>query len=272
MASRAEDITHGFTRVDQTADPRFFIEFLDARRTAEGEREVKQLILDMLDVQPSARILDVGCGTGDDVREIATLIGATGQIVGVDASDALVAESKRRATGSNLPVEFLLGDVRKLDFPNAAFDRIRTDRVLMFVPEIEAAMAEMVRVLRPGGLLVASEIDHELRFADSRLTDIDRKVQAAWVASHPQPRLGRQLSWLFAKQGLLNVKSMPQVVRPPYQLFKSFISGFLSAAIGRGELLQVEADAWLSDIAELAAAGVFTNGAVVFTVRGEKRS
>ena len=55
MATRVGDITQGFTEVDQAADPRFFVEFLDARRTIEGEREVKQLILEMLDLKPGRR-------------------------------------------------------------------------------------------------------------------------------------------------------------------------------------------------------------------------
>jgi ubiquinone/menaquinone biosynthesis C-methylase UbiE len=270
MATRSGDITQGFTQVDQAADPRFFIEFLDARKTIEGEHEVKQLILEMLDLKPGASVLDIGCGTGDDVREIAEIVGAHGRVVGIDPSDGLVAESKRRSAASSLPIEFRLGDVRKLDFPDAAFDRVRTDRVLMFVPEIELAIAEMVRVLRSGGRLVASELDHELRYIDSRRLELNRKIHAAWIASNPQPCLGRQLGRLFADHGLQNVRSAVRVIRPPYPMFMRIIGGFLSAAIRRGEILQAEADAWLADIAQLDEAGIFTNGAVAFTTSGQK--
>jgi ubiquinone/menaquinone biosynthesis C-methylase UbiE len=270
MSSSTADITQGFKQVDQAKDPRFFIEFLDARKTIEGEREVKELILEMLDLHPGARVLDVGSGAGDDAREIAEHVGPRGKVVGIDLSEALVAEAKRRAAGSALLVEFRLGDVRKLDFADATFDRIRTDRVLMFVPEIETAIAEMARVLRPGGRLVASELDHELRFIDSRLSEINRKVQAAWAASNPQPCLGRQLARLFADHGLRNAKSVARVLKPPHQFFVRVNEGFLSAAVARGELIQTEVDAWFADLAELAEAGMFTNGIVAFTVGGEK--
>src|SRR5436190_472325 len=92
----------GFVAVDQADDPRFFIEFLDARKTIEGERDVKELILRMLDLHDGATVLDVGCGTGDDAREIAGLVGTTGRVVGIDPSETMVAESKRRAEGSGL--------------------------------------------------------------------------------------------------------------------------------------------------------------------------
>jgi ubiquinone/menaquinone biosynthesis C-methylase UbiE len=272
VADLGEDITQGFKQVDQAHDPRFFIEFLDARKTIEGEREVKELILEMLNLKPGARVLDVGSGTGDDAREIAGLVGANGQVVGIDASDALIAESRKRAAGSGLPVDFRLGDVRRLDFPNATFDRIRTDRVLMFVPEIETALAEMVRVLRTGGRLVASELDHELRFIDSRQPEIDRKIHAAWVASNPQPRLGRQLARLFSTHGLREVKSSARILKPPYQFLSRVNRGFLSAAVARGQLVQAEVEEWLADLAELDQAGMFTNGIVAFTVSGEKRA
>jgi ubiquinone/menaquinone biosynthesis C-methylase UbiE len=146
---------------------------------------------------------------------IAEQVGSSGQAVGIDPSEALIAESKRRAAGSDLSVEFRLGDVRKLDFPDATFDRIRTDRVLMFIPEIEMAIAEMVRVLRPGGRLVASELDHEFRFIDSRLTEINRKIQAAWIASNPQPCLGRQLGRLFFRPWITQCKIRRESAETP---------------------------------------------------------
>jgi ubiquinone/menaquinone biosynthesis C-methylase UbiE len=270
MPNRTGDITQGFKQVDQADDPRFFIEFLDARKTIVGEREVKELILEMLTLHPGARVLDIGCGTGDDAREIAERVKPSGQVVGIDPSDALITESKRRAAASGLPVEFRLGDVRKLDFANASFDRVRTDRVLMFVAEIEEAIAEMVRVLRPGGRLVASELDHELRFFDSRLPEIDRKVHAAWIASNPQPSLGRRLRRLFTKHGLGNAKSAARVLTPPYEFLARVNGGFLRGAIRRGEVTQSEADAWLTDLADLARDGVLTNGIVAFTVSAEK--
>jgi SAM-dependent methyltransferase len=165
---------------------------------------------------------------------------------------------------------FRLGDVRELDFADESFDRIRTDRVLIFVPEIEKATTEMVRVLRPGGRIVASELDHELFFVDRRFPEINQKISAAFAASNPQPRLGRQLTRLFAAQGLRNVRSMPRVIRPPYQTFRIIIGGFLTAALARGELVQPEVDMWLNDLEALAEAGVFSNGTVVFTASGEK--
>ncbi len=67
-----ENPTH-FAKVDQSVDPKYFIEFVDSRRTIEGEREIKELILSRLELRPGAHVLDVGCGTGDDAREIGSM-------------------------------------------------------------------------------------------------------------------------------------------------------------------------------------------------------
>ena len=102
MGDKPEDITGGFTNVDQTKDPRFFIEFLDARKTVEGERKVKDLIIELLGLKPGAHVLDVGCGTGDDAREMAGMVGENGRVVGIDPSETLITESKARAGSSGL--------------------------------------------------------------------------------------------------------------------------------------------------------------------------
>jgi len=93
-----ENPTH-FEKVDQSTDPKYFIEFVDSRRMIEGKREIKELILSQLDLRPGAHVLDIGCGTGDDAREIAGLVSPSGRVVGIDTSEAMIAEAKRRAAG-----------------------------------------------------------------------------------------------------------------------------------------------------------------------------
>ena len=154
---RSVDATQ-FTRVDDTRDTSFFVQFLDARTGIEGERQVKELEMTMLAVDPGACVLDVGCGTGDDAREIAGLVGPNGKVVGLDSSAAMVEESRKRTSSSSLPVEFVQGDVYKLQFPDRSFDRTRADRVFVHLQDPERALDEMVRVLKPGGRVVVSDV------------------------------------------------------------------------------------------------------------------
>jgi len=111
------DIAAGFRQVDQGPDPEFLIRFLDAARQNESVQECKRKIRDLLSIQPGDRLLDVGCGTGDDAIELAGLAGASGRAVGIDTSALMVAEATRRAARSGLPVEIVQGDAHRLDFP-----------------------------------------------------------------------------------------------------------------------------------------------------------
>ena len=91
-------------------------------------------------------VLEVGCGTGLIMRG---LDGRAKRLVGVDISPGMLAEARRRG------FEVLEGRAEKLPFADESFDLAYSFKVLAHVPEIELALREMARVLRPGGHLVA---------------------------------------------------------------------------------------------------------------------
>jgi len=100
--------------------------------------------LDGLQLRGGETVLDVGCGLGDDVIELAQRIGPTGRVVGVDVSNVMITEARRRTAALGLPIAFEVGDARQLRFADGTFDACRTERMLMYVPDVERAMAELV--------------------------------------------------------------------------------------------------------------------------------
>src|ERR1700723_1505721 len=89
-----------FDRVDAENNSAYFIKFLDARKSIPEEAVIKRQIIDMLQPLESKRMLDVGCGTGDDSREIAGLVGPKGGVVGIDYSATMIAEARKRTDSS----------------------------------------------------------------------------------------------------------------------------------------------------------------------------
>ena len=146
-----QDITD-FSIVDQTEDPNFFRRFLDRGNALPAIQQSKSMMLAALALQPGQRVLDLGCGLGDDVFTMAERVGTRGHVIGIDISEAMIEEARRR-TPFGTPVEFHVGDSRKLEFPAGHFDAVRAERLLMHVPEATAALGEMVRVTRRGGCL-----------------------------------------------------------------------------------------------------------------------
>src|SRR5262249_6602104 len=147
-----------FAHVD-TADAAQLISFLDSARTQPGLRMAKTVALDRLRLRPGQTVLEIGSGTGEDVLEMARRVIPDGRVIGVDISEAMLAEARRRATGRGLPVEYRLGDGSALPLPDDSVDRCRADTVLQHVADPDRTVAEMVRVVRPGGRVVALEFD-----------------------------------------------------------------------------------------------------------------
>jgi ubiquinone/menaquinone biosynthesis C-methylase UbiE len=139
-----------FTTVDSSKDPQFFLRFLDAANKLPAIFTIKQIILDDLRLRIGARVLDLGCGLGDDTFRIAERVGASGRVTGVDVSSSMIDEARRRAEGRRLPVDFEVGDSQALRFGTGTFDGVRAERMLMHVPDAERAIGEMARVLAQG--------------------------------------------------------------------------------------------------------------------------
>ena len=110
-------------------------------------------LLGRIRTQTGWRYLDVGCGVGFAASEIA---GATKlDVTGVDVDPDQVSAATHRAARENL--RFRVMDATALDFPDGEFDVVATSMTTHHIPDWERALAEMVRVLRPGGYLIYSD-------------------------------------------------------------------------------------------------------------------
>ena len=155
----------GFRDVDSAPDPLAYASFLD--HFAASFCEMIATGLDLLRLQDGAAVLDLGCGHGAAFPALAARVGASGRIVGLDASRTLLAEAAKRFGESGLPVQCNLGDAHALPFPAGTFDAARADRVFLFLRDPAVALAELIRVTKPGGRLVVSESDLETAAVDA---------------------------------------------------------------------------------------------------------
>jgi SAM-dependent methyltransferase len=94
------------------------------------------------------RVLEIGCGIGTDGAQFAK---AGADYTGIDLTDAAVELARERFQVSGLKGEFRVADAERLDFPDASFDLVYSHGVLHHTPDIEAAVREIHRVLKPGG-------------------------------------------------------------------------------------------------------------------------
>ena len=149
-----KETSGGFSAVDRAADPVAYVQYLGTVSGMEATQVYKRQSFALLDGKPGARLLDVGCGTGDDAWALASMVGEGGLVIGIDSRETMIAEAVRRSKGSDLGLELRVGDVHRLDFPDATFDGCRTDRTLQYVDDPRAALAEMIRVICAGARIL----------------------------------------------------------------------------------------------------------------------
>nr|WP_225753784.1 methyltransferase domain-containing protein [Actinotalea sp. Marseille-Q4924] len=111
-------------------------------------------------LQPGQRVLDVGCGPGSITVDLARAV-SPGEVVGVDRARAAVDLTRDAAGAADLPnLSAEVADVLDLPFDDASFDVVHAHQVLQHVPDPVAALREMRRVTRPGGVVAVRDADY----------------------------------------------------------------------------------------------------------------
>jgi arsenite methyltransferase len=153
-------------------------------------RDIKRrraLAQEALASQPGDEVLDVGCGPGFYVVDILDVVGENGVVTGVDASAAMLAIAGRKA-GDRPNVRLLEGEATKLPLGDASVDRAISVQVFEYLSDVDAALAELMRVVRPGGRVVIWDIDWSTLSWHSSDTERMRRMVGAWDRHLPPAR------------------------------------------------------------------------------------
>ncbi|WP_414582165.1 class I SAM-dependent methyltransferase [Scytonema sp. PCC 10023] len=262
-----------FTQVDRSNKPTYFVSYLDTLNEMEWIKAYKSRAFARLELQPGDRILDVGCGTGDDIRTLAQVVGNTGQAVGVDSSQTMIAEAVNRTKGLNLSVEYLLGDAHNLSFSNNTFDACRAERIFQYLAYPRKALAEMIRVTRPGGRIVVQEPDWETLLLDAPDRSLTRKILNFWCDTLNSGWIGRQLPALFNELGLIDIAiNIDTFTLTKYSLANEIFHFSQAVALAQeaGIVSKAESVRWLGDLEASDRAGRFFSALTAFIVSGRK--
>ena len=260
-----------FACVDHAADPGALVRFLDTVSTRYfGALNARSF--ELLRVGPGSAVLEAGCGTGKDAIALSTLVGPAGRVVGVDSSQVMLSQAVERAAQSGSPVEFHLGDVQRLAFEDGTFDGARSSRVLCHLDEPRRALAEMMRVLRPGGHLVVIEPDHDTLVIASPQRDCTRKIVNAFGDGFRDGWTGRWLPVWCRELGLRDVQIEPYTIQMEYEFVMDTLA--LHKKVEQlqqtGSISPAEASAWTTFQKQAAAAGSFFSAITLFMVAGRK--
>jgi ubiquinone/menaquinone biosynthesis C-methylase UbiE len=152
---------------------------------------------------PGWRVLDAGCGPGSITLGLARKV-APGPVIGIDIEESQFAKAREQAEKEGLNIEFRAENISHLPFSDGYFDAVFSHAVLQHLTDPEAALAELRRVLKPGGLIGVRAGDMGGTLIDAEGEEAAQGL-AAYLAksekSGGDPNIGRKLGRLLRKAG-----------------------------------------------------------------------
>ncbi|HZG91606.1 MAG TPA: methyltransferase domain-containing protein [Pseudonocardia sp.] len=208
-------------------------------------------VLALLVARPGERVLDVGSGPGFLVASLAEAVGPTGAVHGLDPSGPMNALA-RELTAAQDWVHIDEGDALALPYPDAAFDVAVSTQVYEYVSDIPAALAELRRVLRPGGRALVLDTDWDSLVWSVADRERHRRVLAAWDEHLADPHLPATLAGQLRRAGFrVTDRTLVPLFNPRYEpdtysaMTMETIARFV---VGRQGLTAADADGWLDDL------------------------
>lgn len=221
----------------------------------------RQRTLQGLSLQPGERVLDIGTGPGLLLGEMAEKVGTGGEVLGLDASESMLTLARSRCAELNHRARMTLvqGDATALPFPDVAFDAAVATQVYTFIDPLSTALAELYRVLRPGGRALLLETDWDsLVWNATDETRMNRLI-AIWCERFRDPHLPRTLSRQLRDVGFQIRSREVLVVYNPEYAPNTFSARQIEAmsdfAVGRHGITHAEVAAWAADLRQLGQEG-----------------
>jgi arsenite methyltransferase len=243
---------------------------VEATYTTPDVVEQRQAVLGALGLRPGERVIDIGTGPGLLAAEIAAVVGPDGLVCGIDSSDSMLALARSRPTRpSSAPIELRQAGADRLPYAAASFDVAVSTQVLEYVKDVPGALAEIWRVLRPGGRVLVLDTDWDSIVWHSGDDRRMARVLAAWAQHLVDPHLPRTLRGSLERAGfqvappqvvpLLNVGFDPATYSAG---LLDFVVGFV---VGRDGLTAEEVQAWATDLRSLGAGAFFSLNRYLFS-------
>lgn len=218
----------------------------------------RQRVLAQLKPQKGDVVLDIGSGPGLMAKDIAQIVGTEGSVKGVDVSDAM--NTLARQVCSAYPfVEIKTADATALPFPDDSFDAAVSTQVYEYVDEVDTALSELYRVLRPGGRALILDTDWDTLIWNTHDLERMRRVLQIFEGHCSHPRLPRTLTSLLQTAGFrVEAQSVYVLFNTTYDpnTYTYGIIDFIETYVANADgISPEEASGWANELRHLGEQG-----------------
>lgn len=208
--------THGlgYERVDDDPNVSILLATMEATAGWQATQRLRLWERKQLILRKGARLLDVGCGLGEAAFALVEDLGDHGEIVGVDLSAEMVRVARARFRAASCHARFSVGDACAIDEADNSFDVVRSERTLQWLADPVRAVAEMARVVRPGGRVSLIDTDWSSFAIDIGDDEVAARVRDAMRIERGRPsHIGNRLREVVRFDGLQPVASTAETQR-----------------------------------------------------------
>lgn len=234
----------------------------------------REKVLSLLAPKAGEKALDIGCGPGLTTEALARAVGPQGRVLGIDIAPPMLAIAKRRC-GQLPQVGFGMADVVSLPHADASFDIALASQVYEYVDDIDRALFELARVIRPGGRAVLVDTDWESAVWASHDDARMRRVLESWNEHIPHPQLPRTLKRRMEHAGFAGVRvevvPLLNLAYDPNTYSVGMMKLIGDFAAGRNGLTAADIAAWREDARAVDMEGGYFFSLNRYVFIGERR-
>ena len=198
-------------------------------------------------------ILEVGCGSGLFIKQVAEAVGPSGRAHAVDVSEDQITVARSACSGLSA-VELRVASALDLPYAAESFDAVASIQVLEYIYDVDCALRELRRVLKPAGRFVNFATNWDAVFWNSRSPDRERQILDGWRKHAPFPNLPAVLRPRLAAADFAVVRQSPvSILNTTYNMetYSYWLARLVAAFVVERQLVAPEiAAAWLDDLAD----------------------
>ncbi len=256
---------------------RYWTAALNQRAAAPHQVFLRKLLLEQSGIRSGDSVLELGCGTGRLLAELASAVGKTGHALGLEPQPEFVKEAENYILKQGLSANtwVILGSAGKIPLPDASIDICIAQTVLIHIPvaELPKVFTEIKRILKPGGRFISLDQDGDTWTIDHPQREITRKViRFNSDYRYADGWTGRYLHRYFRENGFsgIRVQSCVHIDTEGDSYLHAMALRIAQAALEHKALTQEEYTGWERELERLTSAGDFFSSIGYFLCYGTK--